>query len=175
MLVGQMRRMARFTPLIAALGLLFAGVWGAKLAAAAADEDKPWTVPEAARKVKNPVHVTPDSLAAGLQLYHENCAACHGDTGAGDGPTARIIKKKPAKFTDVKMMSEETDGSLFWKMSEGHGPMPAWKDELSETERWQLVNYLRKLTHDAAAANPSAQKNASKKKHGGTGDHHHMH
>jgi mono/diheme cytochrome c family protein len=36
--------------------------------------------------------------------------------------------------------------------------MPSWKDELSDKERWQLVNYIRKLTKDAAAANPPASK-----------------
>jgi mono/diheme cytochrome c family protein len=119
---------------------------------AAADDDKPWVAPEAARQVKNPVPVNPESLAAGAQLFHENCAPCHGDTGKGDGDTGKILKKKPANFTDAKLMSEETDGSLFWKMSEGRGPMPSWKDELSDKERWQLVNFIRKLTKDAAGA-----------------------
>ena len=100
----------------------------------------------------------PQSPAAGPQLFHENCAPCHGETGKGDGETGKIIKKKPANFTDAKLMSEETDGSLFWKMGEGRGPMPSWKDELSDKERWQLVNYIRKLTKDAAAANPPPSK-----------------
>ena len=125
---------------------------------AAADDDKPWVAPEDARQVKNPVPVNPDTLAAGAQLFHENCAPCHGETGKGDGETGKIIKKKPANFTDAKLMSEETDGSLFWKMGEGRGPMPSWKDELSDKERWQLVNYIRKLTKDAAAANPPPSK-----------------
>jgi mono/diheme cytochrome c family protein len=118
----------------------------------AADDEKPWVAPEAAKQVKNPVPVNPESLAAGAQLFHENCAPCHGETGKGDGDTGKIIKKKPANFTDAKLMSEETDGSLFWKMGEGRGPMPSWKDELSDKERWQLVNYIRKLTKDAAGA-----------------------
>jgi mono/diheme cytochrome c family protein len=125
---------------------------------AAADDDKPWVAPEDARQVKNPVPVNPDTLAAGAQLFHENCAPCHGETGKGDGETGKIIKKKPANFTDAKLMSEETDGSLFWKMGEGRGPMPSWKDEISDKERWQLVNYIRKLTKDAAPANPPASK-----------------
>jgi mono/diheme cytochrome c family protein len=49
------------------------------------------------------------------------------------------------------MMAMETDGSLLWKMSEGRDPMPTWKDILSEKERWQLVDYIRKLTKDANA------------------------
>ena len=145
--------------LVGALGILVFLAPAAFVAqVSAADDDKPWVAPEAARQVKNPVPVNPESLAAGSQLFHENCAPCHGETGKGDGDTGKIIKKKPANFTDAKLMSEETDGSLFWKMSEGRGPMPSWKDELSDKERWQLVNYIRKLTKDAAGANPPATK-----------------
>ena len=127
-------------------------------AAAAADDDKPWVAPDAAKQVKNPLPSNPENQAAGGQLYHENCAPCHGDTGKGDGDTGKIIKKKPANFTDDKLMSAETDGSIFWKMGEGRGPMPSWKDELSDKERWQLVIFIRKLGKDAAAANPPAAK-----------------
>ena len=125
--------------------------------AAAVDDEKPWVAPDSAREVKNPVPVNAQSLAAGMETYHENCEPCHGDTGKGDGDTGKIIKKKPANFTDAKLMSLETDGSLFWKMGEGRGPMPAWKDELSEKERWQLVNYIRKLGKDAAAKEPASK------------------
>jgi mono/diheme cytochrome c family protein len=155
------RRLDNVSPrgLAGALGILVFLASAAFVAqVAAADDDKPWVAPEAARQVKNPVPVNPESLAAGSQLFHENCAPCHGETGKGDGDTGKIIKKKPANFTDAKLMSEETDGSLFWKMSEGRGPMPSWKDELSDKERWQLVNYIRKLTKDAAEANPPASK-----------------
>ena len=56
---------------------------------------------------------------------------CHGEKGMGDGPGAKTIKVKPANFTDAKMMGAETDGSLFWKMTNGRGPMPSWKDDLT--------------------------------------------
>ena len=54
------------------------------------------------------------------------------------------------RFTDPKLQASETDGSLFWKMTNGRGPMPSWRDTLSDQERWQLVNYIRKLGKDAA-------------------------
>lgn len=130
---------------------------------AVADDDKPWVAPEAAKQVKNPVPVNPQTLAVGAQLFHENCVPCHGETGKGDGDTGKTIKKKPANFTDEKLMSAETDGSLFWKMGEGRGPMPPWKDEFSDMERWELVNYIRKLGKDAAAANPPASKDKDDK------------
>lgn len=110
---------------------------------------KPWVAPDDARAVKNPVPATPENLAAGAQTFKDNCMLCHGEKGMGDGPGAKTIKVKPANFTDAKLLALETDGSLFWKMSNGRGPMPSWKDDLSETERWQLVNYIRKLNKDA--------------------------
>ncbi len=117
----------------------------------AADDVKPWIAPEDARKVKNPVPATQENLAAADQIFRDNCMLCHGEKGMGDGPGAKVLKVKPANFTDAKLMSEETDGSLFWKMTEGRGPMPSWKEDLTEKERWQLVNYLRKLTKGASA------------------------
>ena len=153
------RNLNRLQWWVGALGMLAILASSAFVArVAAADDDKPWVAPDAAKQVKNPVPVNPESLAAGAQLYHENCAPCHGDTGKGDGDTGKIIKKKPANFTDEKLMSAETDGSIFWKMGEGRGPMPSWKDELSDKERWQLVIYIRKLGKDAAASNPPASK-----------------
>jgi len=115
----------------------------------AQDANKPWVAPDEARKVKNPVPATPENLEAGAQLFKDNCSLCHGVKGKGDGIGAAGLTVKPANFTDAKLLALETDGSLFWKMSEGRGPMPTWKDILSETERWQLVNYLRKLNKDA--------------------------
>ncbi len=118
--------------------------------AAADDAPKPWVVPDDAKEVKNPLQPTPENLSAAEQLYTDNCTLCHGEKGAGDGPGAKAFKVKPADFTDAKMMKMETDGALFWKMSEGRGPMVSWKDVLTEKERWQLVLYLRKLGKDAA-------------------------
>ncbi len=130
--------------LVLALGIVMPG------RVTADDAPKPWVVPAAAKKVKNPIPATAASLAAGKATFDDNCALCHGDQGKGDGPGAVAIKVKPANFTDSKLMRAETDGSIFYKMSEGRGPMPPWKDVLSVKERWQLVNYIRKLGKDAA-------------------------
>jgi mono/diheme cytochrome c family protein len=118
--------------------------------AAQQTEPAPWVAPDDAKKVKNPVASNADSLAAGEQLFSDNCVLCHGEKGVGDGPGAKTIKVKPANFTDPKLQASETDGSLFWKMTNGRGPMPSWRDTLSDQERWQLVNYIRKLGKDAA-------------------------
>ena len=51
--------------------------------------------------------------------------------------------KAPADWTSAKL-AKETDGELFWKISNGRGPMPPWK-HLPDQERWELVNYIRTL------------------------------
>ena len=109
----------------------------------------PWVAPVDARAVKNPLKKAPNVVAAGTESFRENCQVCHGIHGEGNGPTAKTLTIKPANFTDAKLMSKETDGSLFWKMSKGRGAMPAWEDQLSETERWQLVVYIRSLAEKA--------------------------
>lgn len=114
------------------------------------EESKPWVAPDDAKKMKNPLMPTPENLSAGEDTFRDNCVLCHGEKGMGDGAGGKSLKVKPANFTDPKLMSTETDGSLFWKMSQGRGPMPAWKDTLEEKERWQLVLYIRKLGKDAA-------------------------
>jgi len=110
----------------------------------------PWVAPDDAKKVKNPIPTTPETLAAAQDLFTDNCLLCHGEKGVGDGPGAKAIKVKPANFTDAKVMAAETDGSIFWKMTNGRGPMPSWKDVLTDKERWELVGFIRKLEKDAA-------------------------
>jgi mono/diheme cytochrome c family protein len=51
---------------------------------------------------------------------------------------------KPANFHDPKIQKQK-DGSLFWKLSNGKGNMPPFKEALNEEQRWQLVVFLREL------------------------------
>jgi mono/diheme cytochrome c family protein len=138
--------LARATGVCLVLGM-FAFVGGRVVAD---DTPAPWVAPDDAKKVKNPVPPTQETLSAAADLFSDNCVLCHGEKGVGDGPGAKAIKVKPANFTDEKVMAAETDGAIFWKMSNGRGPMPAWKDTLTEKERWELVGYIRKLGKDAA-------------------------
>jgi len=135
-------RQQRFVVIVGlCLGLAYFAAGGSR--AAAHDAGKPWIVPPAARRTKNPVRASPEGLAAAAKLYNLKCAPCHGATGNGDGQMAKFLNPKPANFADAMMMHEMTDGELYWEMSEGRSPMPAWKDQMTETERWQMVNYLR--------------------------------
>ena len=70
---------------------------------------------------------------------------CHGQTGRGDGPGAAALEKKPADL-GARIKAGETDGELFWKITEGRSPMLSWKGSLTETQRWEIVNYIKTLT-----------------------------
>lgn len=110
-----------------------------------------WNAPKEADALKNPFSNTPAVLAEGKQLFVANCAPCHGMKGKGDGPAAVSLNPKPADHSS-DAVQRESDGSIFWKLSEGHNPMPQFKQALSEDQRWKLVCYIRML-----AKNPKKQ------------------
>ena len=105
-----------------------------------------WEVPEEARHRENPQQATEESLAAGRVLFEKQCQACHGPQGAGDGPIAGMLDKKPPAINDAQDMGQMTDGELYWKISKGNPPMPGIEKKTSEEERWHVVNYVRSLS-----------------------------
>jgi len=112
-----------------------------------------WELPENADETKNPVAVTPESIAKGKELYLErskgNCIFCHGETGAGNEANLAKLRRKPADLSNKERMTAMTDGEVFWKISKGiTGIMPAGEKKMSDEERWNVVNYIRTLAKD---------------------------
>ena len=103
-----------------------------------------WSAPASEAQKKNPVAATESSLAAGRKIYSKTCAMCHGKTGDADGPAVIELNIHPAKLSDPQLATE-SDGALFWKITTGKKPMPAFGKRFSETDRWHLVNYIRTL------------------------------
>jgi mono/diheme cytochrome c family protein len=103
-----------------------------------------WSAPPAEAQKKNPVAANEPSLAAGQKIYSKTCFLCHGKTGDADGPAVIELNIHPAKLSDPKLATE-SDGALFWKITTGKKPMPAFGRRLSETDRWHLINYIRTL------------------------------
>lgn len=54
------------------------------------------------------------------------------------------MEKKPADL-GARIKAGETDGELFWKITEGRSPMLSWKGSLTETQRWEIVDYIKTL------------------------------
>jgi len=111
-------------------------------------QQPPWVAPKTADNVKNPLSGDNSKMAETKTLYVNNCGPCHGDKGRGDGPAAPGLNPKPADHTSAAVQSE-TDGAIFWKLSEGRSPMPGYKKIFSEEQRWELVNYIRTLAKAA--------------------------
>ena len=113
--------------------------------AAAADSmsDK-WLSPAPSAAKKNPVASTQNSIAAGQKIYSKTCVMCHGKTGDADGPAVIELNIHPAKLSNPHL-DTESGGALVWKITTGRKPMPANGKRLSETDRWNLVNYTRTL------------------------------
>ena len=103
-----------------------------------------WTAPSEADRKANPVRAEASSIEVGKKVYLSKCVACHGRAGKGDGPTAPRLKVHPGDLSNPKMW-QQSDGELFWKITEGKTPMPSYRSGLSEKERWTVVNYVRTL------------------------------
>ena len=124
------------------VGAIGAALLIASTAGLAAAQAK-WEAPAAEKAKKSPIARTKESVDAGEKTAKMMCAPCHGDKGKGDGPGAAALPKKPADWTS-KLVQDETDGALFWKITTGNTPMPPWQS-LPEKDRWNLVNYVRTL------------------------------
>jgi len=97
--------------------------------------------------LQSPLKVDAASIKAGKELFADNCASCHGEKGLGDGEAGKELNPKPANLAMISGKWIATDGFYMWAISEGgeklKTDMPAFKDALSETERWQIINYLK--------------------------------
>ena len=103
-----------------------------------------WKAPPEANKLVNPVKGSGDAVKAGKKMFSTLCAVCHGASGKGDGIAGAALNPKPTNLTTATFHTQ-SDGAIFWKITEGRAPMASYKATLSEEERWQLVSYLRTL------------------------------
>ncbi len=103
-----------------------------------------WLAPESSKEISNPVESNKSSIKKGAAIFKTRCTVCHGNEGHGDGPGGKALNPMPADFYSVKVQSQ-TDGEIFWKITNGKGAMIKWEPILSDEERWQLVNFVRSL------------------------------
>jgi mono/diheme cytochrome c family protein len=102
---------------------------------------------DAGKKMKNPVASSPESIKAGQALFQKNCRFCHGADAKGDGPMAPE-GTHPSNLTDDKWDRGSTEGEIFLVIQNGAGPkfdMKGFKSKMSETDIWNVVNYVRSL------------------------------
>jgi cytochrome c len=115
-------------------------------ATAVAQPTKPMTRAEAA-KMKNPVAATPESIAAGRQLFGKYCRFCHGASGQGDSATAPK-DMKPSNLADKTWDRGSTDGEIYLVIQDGAGPlfqMKGLRGKITDQDTWHIVNFVRSL------------------------------
>lgn len=113
-----------------------------------------WNFSSPGRKMKNPVPVTQEAIDDGMFSYMKHCQSCHGADGDGKGERVQRLAVKPPDFTNAAEMNRRRDGELYWRITRGKPPMPAFQDKLTDTERWQLVIYIRSLAPTPNAPKP---------------------
>jgi len=99
----------------------------------------------AAAKVANPVASTPESIAAGESIYKRRCSGCHGLDAKGGPPKEEFLKPAP-NLIDDSYDHGSSDGEMFYVIKNGVPPelvMDGWGERLSDTDMWNIVNYLR--------------------------------
>ncbi len=100
------------------------------------------TVPYVAVSIKN-----------GEDLFGNNCTACHGVKGKGDGVLAKTLSAEPANLTEPHT-ALHTVGDMFWWLTHGMGDdkaMPSFREILDEDDLWDVINYLRAFSEGYTA------------------------
>lgn len=97
----------------------------------------------AGRELANPFQPTSEYLERGRYIFTNNCAVCHGTTGAGDGPVIPIYPNPPSYLTDKSKAL--ADGTMFHIITLGRNNMPSHAAQVSPEDRWKVILYIRKM------------------------------
>ena len=93
-------------------------------------------------ELKNPYTPSAASLERGKSFFTINCAMCHGQTSAERGPVGKKLNPPPPGLNH-DLVQGRSDAHIFKAITFGFGRMPAFKNKLTQQERWELVNFLR--------------------------------
>lgn len=111
---------------------------------------------------------TPEAIEAGKKVYGRHCWPCHGVEGAGDGPAANILEPRPRNFVSAlfKLRTTSTgnlpiDEDMFKTVTNGMpgSAMPSFANLLNETERWQVIYYIKTFSEYFADTSLDPYKN----------------
>jgi len=89
------------------------------------------------------------NLGNGKQLFAQNCTACHGATGHGDGPSGASLDPKPSNFHDAERMEKVTPFQAYNAIRLGvEGTAMASFPQFSDSEVWDLAFYVVSIRHE---------------------------
>ena len=132
----DLRRWGAFTVLTSGRGFLLSADVPAKLTR------------DDAQKLKSPVAYTKKSIARGRVIFMQNCTSCHGENGKAEGS---LVADATDLTSPQLYKSGCSEGEIFHSIRDGAGDqMPAFKSQIeSETDIWNLVNFIRGLWPEA--------------------------
>lgn len=102
-----------------------------------------WKAPESAAKTENPIPKSVEVLAAGKTLYEDFCTGCHGLSARGGSSESLGLEMNPPDL--IKRLSGHSQGDFFWKIQNGKGDMPGFKNDLEPDEIWQIIHYIKNI------------------------------
>lgn len=136
------------------IGILFIALSNTFVLAQNKPKGKEWKVPDADAKKKSAIKADDAAIKAGKDIWVQQCKSCHGSKGLGDGAKADKIDISCGDFSSAEVQNL-SDGALYWKITQGRKPMPAFSDKLSDNERWQVVAFMRTLKKGGATTTTS--------------------
>jgi hypothetical protein len=98
-----------------------------------------WEVPADKAGLLSPFKFTDETRQAGGALYATYCKQCHGDPGKGN--VIALVPPPPDPVT--AQMQSNTDGGIFYKVTEGRGPMLSFKNTLTAFNIWNIISFVR--------------------------------
>lgn len=104
----------------------------------------PWEVPADRSAKLSTTAFTDQNRNTGKDLYQTNCKSCHGDPGKNN--IIKLVPPPPDPAT--AQLQQNTDGSLHFKISEGRGAMPSFKNILNAADIWNIIAFLRTFNKD---------------------------
>jgi mono/diheme cytochrome c family protein len=107
-----------------------------------------WGIPEPYTNLTNPLPRGSATLERGAAVYAQDCIACHGSNGVGNGEAGRRLSPPPGNLVWLSDVPEKQwDPFMYWTIAEGGGPlgtaMPAFKDKLSKGDIWAVTAYIQ--------------------------------
>ena len=119
------------------------------------------TLERNAPKIANPVAMTDANLIAGITLYGQHCALCHGTANgqASASPVAKGLYPQPPQLA-TDGVEDDPEGVSFWKIKHGirWTGMPSWSNKLDDHQIWTLALFLKQMDKLPPAAQEAWQK-----------------
>ena len=102
-----------------------------------------WEAPREEAQQRNPLESDTASINIGKEIFLQNCSECHGNNAEGLKSAQTGLAKDTGNLP--KRLKSHSDGDFFWKIKNGKGDMPSFRNELTEEQIWQVIIYISNI------------------------------